>query len=352
MNKSWINKILVATILFVISACETLAAVPLEEGWERPPIQARLRAYWWWLNGNVTKEAITKDLEWMKQIGMGGGLVFDAGGATQGGHAPVPAGPLFASPEWRALFVHTLHEADRLGLEIGLNLTSGWNLGGPLVTPDKAAKVVAWSEETVTGPSNFIVRLSVPKTRLDFYRDTFVLAYRQKDRPVPHSPIRQLAEKSAFRELGMSAADCSPLLTDVPATPGEADVAAKDVIDLSDKLDKTGALHWNAPAGTWTVLRFGYTNNGAHVSTASGLWSGLVLDYLDSDALRWYWHKVIDPIIADAGPLCGKVWKMVQTDSWELGGVNWTATFPSEFQKRRRYWPGRLWRAGMPATNF
>ena len=62
-----------------------------------------------------------------------------------------------------------------------------------------------------------------------------------------------------------------------------------------------------------------------------------MLDYLDADALRWYWHEVIDPIIADAGPLCGKVWKMVQTDSWELGGVNWTATFPTEFQKRRGY---------------
>ena len=63
-----------------------LRAEELEQQFANPPTQARLRAYWWWLNGNVTKEAITKDLEWMKPIGMGGGLVFDAGGATQGGH--------------------------------------------------------------------------------------------------------------------------------------------------------------------------------------------------------------------------------------------------------------------------
>jgi hypothetical protein len=118
----------------------------LDEGWRNPPVQARLRAYWWWLNGNVTPEAITKDLKWMKAIGMGGALVFDAGGATEGGHAPVPAGPLFGSPQWRALFTHALREADRLGLEIGLNLQSGWNLGGPLVTPDKAAKLITWSQ--------------------------------------------------------------------------------------------------------------------------------------------------------------------------------------------------------------
>ena len=68
--------------------------------------------------------------------------------------------------------------------------------------------------------------------------------------------------------------------------------------------------------------------------TASGVWNGLVIDYLDADALRWYWHAVVDPLIADAGPLVGRTWKMVQTDSWELGGVNWTATFPAEFNKR------------------
>ena len=114
------------------------------------------------------------------------------------------------------------------------------------------------------------------------------------------------------------------MLEDDPATPGEEDVLAKDVLDLTDKLDKDGTLRWTVPDGAWVILRFGYTNNGARVSTASGEWSGFVLDYLDADAFRWYWHEVIDPIVSDAGPLCGKVWKMVQTDSWELGGVNWT----------------------------
>ena len=55
--------------------------------------------------------------------------------------------------------------------------------------------------------------------------------------------------------------------------------------------------------------------------------------------LRWYWHEVIDPIIADAGPLCGRSWKMVQTDSWELGGVNWTATLPRGIPQTPRLRP-------------
>ena len=143
MNRSTL-KLLFATLFAVCTVAQARAGDALDEGWRKPPLQARLRAYWWWLNGNVTKAAITKDLEWMKAIGMGGGLVFDAGGATQGGHAPVPAGPLFGSAEWRTLFVHAAREADRLGLQLGLNLQSGWTLGGPIVTPENATKAITW----------------------------------------------------------------------------------------------------------------------------------------------------------------------------------------------------------------
>ena len=351
------------------SETPSAASPSLEDAWNTTPLDAKTRAYWWWLNGHVTQESITKDLEWMKRIGMGGGLVFDANGASQGGHDPVPAGPLYGSPEWRKLFLHALREADRLGMEIGLSITSGWNTGGPMVTPDKAAKLATWSAIRVNGPVRVDQPLPMPEIRDKFYRDTFVLAcrlrpgtpsalypeqtgskngmadkYSNHARSLPKvvssraQPIRNLREKCAFSELGGSASDCTPLLFDIPGTAGEQDVAAtEDVIDISDKLDSSGKLHWEAPAGDWLILRFGYTSNGARVSTASGSWQGLVVDYLDADALRWYWDKVIEPVIREAGPLAGKSWKMIQTDSWELGGVNWTTRFAEEFRKRRGY---------------
>src|SRR5262245_6696245 len=62
------------------------SAMPLEEGWNNPPQLARTRCWWWWLNGNVTKDAITRDLEEMKDKGLGGASIIDAGGAEQNGH--------------------------------------------------------------------------------------------------------------------------------------------------------------------------------------------------------------------------------------------------------------------------
>ena len=156
------------------------AEMNLETGWQNPPNDARLRAYWWWLNGNVTKASITHDLEQMKAKGFGGALLCDANGASQEGNATVPHGPTFFTSEWRELYKHTLREADRLGLTISLNMQSGWNLGGPVVSKDDAAKKYVWSEARVSGGHDVTLKLPVPERREDYYRDIAVLAYRLK----------------------------------------------------------------------------------------------------------------------------------------------------------------------------
>ena len=145
-------RILLAAVVALWAGQPLAAQTPLESGWKRPPNEATLRAYWWWLNGNVDRASITQDLEEMAAKGFGGAIITDAGGAEQRGNDRVPAGPPFASPAWRDLFLHTLREADRLGLEMSLNIQSGWNLGGPMVTADDAAKKLVWSETRVTGP--------------------------------------------------------------------------------------------------------------------------------------------------------------------------------------------------------
>ncbi len=153
----------------------------LEAGWNNPPIEARTRCFWWWLNGNVTKDAITRDLEAMRAQGMGGGLLIDADGSGQRGNQMVPAGPMFGSTPWRELMVHAVKEADRLGLELCLAIQSGWNLGGPDITPEEMAKQVTWSELTVSSPGRLTQPLPQPPSRFDYYRDIAVLAIRVKE---------------------------------------------------------------------------------------------------------------------------------------------------------------------------
>jgi hypothetical protein len=328
-------------LVFAIAHAQVDSSV-WDAGWRQPPIQARIRAYWWWLNGNVTKESITRDLEGMKAKGFGGAVLFDANGASQDGNATVPHGPTFFSPAWRELYKHTLREADRLGLEISLNIQSGWNLGGPMVKAEDAPKKLVSSESRVTGGSHISTKLGQPKGRDGYYRDLFVVAYpvRASAAQASRKPIRNQEQKALQQPLlPFSAPSSAPLFEEFPATPGEEDAQARDVIDLTSGFDgKTGTLSWDAPAGEWIVMRFGCTlNDHCMVSTCSDGWDGYAIDPFDAGAFTRYWDAVVEPLLADAGPLAGKALKYLHTDSWEVEVANWTPTLREEFRKRRGY---------------
>ena len=312
------------------------AQTTLEEGFHNPPQSSGIRCWWWWLNGNVTREAITRDLEEMHAKGFSGACIFDAGGADQRDNAQVPEGPMFGTLQWRELYKHALQEANRLGLELSLSIQSGWNLGGPDITPAEATKHLTWSEVTVKGPVSYQEKLPSPPARDQWYRDVATLAFPAKSKPNSR-PIRDLQNKAAFKELGFSAVDTRPMLTDIASEPGEEDARAAEIINLTDKLGADGVLRWNAPGGNWVVMRIGYTPSDAHVSTSSGKWQGRVLDYMSEKHFLRYWNINVEPLMKDAGPLAGKTLKYLQTDSWELGGINWTDDFSAEFLKRRGY---------------
>jgi len=321
----------------------------LVQGFQHPPAEARLRCYWWWLNGHTTKATITRDLEEMAKKGYGGALLVDANGSNQNGNDDVPAGPEFGSVAWTALYVHALKEADRLGLEITLNITSGWNLGGPAVRPEDASKLLTWSRHVVEPGISAPIRLETPPSKNGFNRQIAVLAYPlhrgTKLAGAPgseRSALVGLKYKSAALEMGFSMPDADSLLTDAMPDKKDEDADLIDVEDITSRVDVDGTVHWNPPSGSklaWEILRIGYTDSDARVSTSSGKWQGLAIDYLDPHAFDLYWNTTIEPLLQAAKPYVGKSLKYVATDSWELGGTNWTPAFREEFIKRRGYDP-------------
>lgn len=301
-----------------------------------PHSSSGIRCWWWWLNGNVTKESITRDLEEMKKQGFSGACIFDAGGADQRGNEQVPEGPMFGSPEWQELYRHAVQEAHRLGLVLSLSIQSGWNLGGPDVSPQESAKHITWSETVVEGERRYEHELPVPPHRDGFYRDFAVVAFPYRN-AAGIEPVSHLRAKAAFEEAAFSATDTRYLLEDKIPEDGKRHAEAGEVIDLTPYMDSTGLLSWEAPEGKWVVMRFGYTNNGAHVSTSSGQWQGLVLDYMSREHFTRYWDTHVRPLLESIDTLAGTTVRYLQTDSWELGGINWTENFREEFRTRRKY---------------
>jgi len=297
-----------------------------KKGFINPPLYAKPRVFWWWLNSLATKESITRDLEELKDKGFGGAILFDAASCEYIVVRQTPAGPVFASEEWKELFVHALKEADRLGLEISLNIQSGWNPGGPSVVPDDGMKKIVWAEEKITGPVKYAKVLPVAAGY--YYKDIAVQAYKIQEGKQPDK-IKNWGYKSLNQQFrGRGAYPLDKLREQHSDIADAVNLRSDSIVDLGSKMNEDGFLQWQVPEGTWVILRFGSILSRAQVSTGSPGWQGLCFDHLNSKALENYFAAVVDPLLQSAGDLVGKSLKYLHTDSWEMGLVNWTKYFP------------------------
>lgn len=151
------------------------------------PANARPYTFWYWLDGNITREGITADLEAMKRAGMGGVELYNIAANGTAGMVKV------LSPEWRELMKHAITTAGKLGLEVDLNNSpGGWSSsGGPWITPELSMQKLTWSEVRVQGGKPYAGTLAQPPTREGFYRDVAVLAF-----PTPKAETEDLPTPS------------------------------------------------------------------------------------------------------------------------------------------------------------
>lgn len=165
-------------------------AESLEKLFVSPADDAWPWTYWYSQNGNITREAITADLESMHRVGIRGVLYMEV-------DTFFPKGPVRSqTPEWRELMEHAMSESTRLGMTLNFNNDGGWaGSAGPWITPELSMQVVVWSEKTVEGPSNVSIQLAQPKSTLGYYNDIAVIAF-----PIPPGE-------------GKLMVDCSPKLT-------------------------------------------------------------------------------------------------------------------------------------------
>jgi hypothetical protein len=340
------------------SARPAPAADDLIEGFTHPPASARPWVYWMWMDGNLTREGITADLEAMKRAGIGGVIAMEV-------NVGIPRGPVeFMSAEWRRLFAHAVREAERLGLEITLNAGPGWTgSGGPWVKPEQSMRHIVASATLVSGPRRFDDILTRParrpgffgdgllppdleKIKNDYYRDVAVLAFPTP--PAATGLIADIDEKALYvRAPYSSQPGVRPFLpspADYPAIPSGSAVELSRVIDLTTRLAADGRLVWDVPAGDWTILRFGSTSTGATTRPAPVPGLGLECDKLDKAALDAQFDAFVGALLKELGgqhAAPGAGWTYLHIDSWEMGAQNWTDTFREEFRRRRGYdlWP-------------
>jgi len=123
-------------------------------------------------------------------------------------------------------------------------------------------------------------------------------------------------------------------------TPGISAIKTSSVKDLTGLMKADGSLEWKHPAGTWMILRIGYSLTGAMNRPASPEATGLEVDKLDSAAVRRYINTYLSMYHDATGGLMGKQGlRAIMFDSWEASNTNWSPLIINDFKRLRGYDP-------------
>lgn len=314
----------------LLAAQKTLDPIAL--GFLNPPNEAKARTWWHWMNGMVTREGITADLEAMAASHIGGLTLFNIAGPHH--NTSTPAGPAdYLGPVWLDMLEHTVKEAKRLGLEVGMQNCAGWaTTGGPWVTPELGMQELRSAEVVIEGGRTIAQKLPQPEIVLKHYRDLAVFA-------VPADLDSEFRIKKWMNKAGQRAArgDFQPELHPLPEG---AAIPAGTIIELTANLAGDGTLTWEAPAGSWKIIRLGHTAKGNINKPAPAAGTGLEIDKLRREGLDLHWKHGIQPILDRLGDHVGETFNEILIDSYEAGLHHWTPAMREEFTRRRGYDPG------------
>lgn len=252
---------------------------------------------WQWMNGCVTKEGITYDLEAFKEAGIKDVQQFLVGGSEADITDPEVT---VLGDKWMGLMRFALDECKRLGMTFGTHNCPGWSSSGaPGLLPEDSMQKLVWTKTVVRSEDSLskIIPAFEVDPQWNYYKDICLIA--------------------------------------VPA--GSKTVAKENVLILKDHLTPQHNLKQQLPAGEWLLLRFGHTTIGKINGTAPVSGQGLEVDKMSKEALEKFWALYPAKLLEMAGDHAGKTFKRFEIDSYEAGEQTWTAKMPEEFKSRCGY---------------
>jgi hypothetical protein len=274
-------------LCFANFACAQPASKSLYQGFANPPADARPMMRWWWFGPATVKPELQKELETMRNAGIGGVEVQPVYPLMLDDPAKGIRNYSYLSPEFLDDVSFANRTARSLGLRVDITLGSGWPYGGPKTT----------------------IALSAGKLK--------VVAVPYEARPIDE------------------VASMPPLLAN-----GDMLIAAFIVKGTAKSFDPASALRFNPPGpgpllgSGYTLLYFISSHTGQQVKRAAFGAEGYVLDHFSRAAIDEHLNDVAVPLVKAFG---NQPPYSVFSDSLEVYGSDWTQQLPAEFQKRRGY---------------
>lgn len=266
-----------------------------------PSAEQKPLIIWQWMDGLVTKEGITSDLEAFKEAGLAGVQNFQIGGPRQMriGNPENAIG----SENWKNLLRWTLDECERLGLTFGTHNCPGWSSSAyTTVKPEYSMQKLVFTETPIKKGEH---KLQLPRPEVDpqwnYYMDVAVMAI-----------------------------------------PDDSTASLDEIIDLtkyfnSEKGELSIPKDLSLPNDI-RVLRIGQTTIGkSNEAQAPESGRGLECDKLNREAVKAFWDGYPKMLLETAGRHVGKTFTYIEIDSYEAGGQTWSPVLPEEFKTRVGY---------------
>jgi hypothetical protein len=266
----------------------------LQSSFNQPPDDARIMVRWWWFGPAVTKSELEREMNVMKQGGIGGFDVEPTYPLALDGELPGLKNLKLMSPEHLEALRFTAEKAKELGLRMDLTLGSGWPYGGPQFSRSEGASAI---------------RASAPVT----------VAAGQTSVAVPAGGGRG----------GDNGEIVAALLGPV------ANPAAGESAYVPLKIDGRVAQLPSDSRGATRVTFYTIGTAGlVQVKRPAFGGEGNIVDHYSPTAIGKFINEIAEPEIKACGPNPPYA---IFCDSLEVGGENWTPNLLAEFQKRRGY---------------
>lgn len=262
-----------------------------------PSEEARGMTRWWWYGCCVEKEEIARELDFMKEAGMGGVelqiLYPVTPDEAEKGLRNIPHG----SPEFYEVLRYTAEACAQRGMACDLTPGSCWPYGGPTVETEDAQQEALPYQLDVHGPRKF---------SCDF----------------------------TTRFAGTVCAAVMGRMENCVMLP-------ETVVDITDKFRIKELFGWpwgtelveiDIPEGDWKICFFVISQHRNRNGKPSRNAEGLVIDHCSRRATDRFLNQAVQPILDRAPGI-----RTLFCDSIEVEGHNWSGVLLEEFQKRRGY---------------
>ena len=316
---SYVSSIFVCFVISLHSLNQPVNRQPLD--W--PPITSQNKPWtrWWWHGNIVNKKDLTAEMEKYQKAGLGGLEITPIYGIKGYEDQFIE----YLSPKWMQMFLHTLKEAERIGLGIDMATGTGWPFGGPWVGDKDACKNLVYKSWTLTGGEHLGETVS-------YLEKPLVRAVGRR------IDITQLKDPiNANTNLQALAIDQLKFSKPLPLQTLMAYSDKGGTIDLTGRVGEDGKLDWIAPPGNWTLYAVFQGMHGKMVERAGPGGEGNVIDHFSSAALKNYLSR-FDQTFTGQNI---RSLRAFFNDSYEVddaeGEANWTPNFFTEFQRRRGY---------------